>query len=184
LILIKARPVRSGLPVRPNPFCQGEIMMKTVANTERGRLRPRREMRFWPEDFDIMRDDIEQWMSERMRGLPGFAEPAGFPADMDMTETNGEIELAFDVPGFRKEDVELDIEPDRVIVRGRREAEKEKKSRNCIRMERAVGQFERSVKLPSEIDADKSAAELKDGVLRITLKKAVKSAPARRLEIK
>jgi HSP20 family protein len=184
LILINARPAETRLPVPANPFCQGEIMMKTVTNAERGRLRPRRDMKFWPDDFDVVRDDIEQWMSDRMRGLPGFAEPAGFPADMDMIETDGEIELAFDVPGFRKEDIELDIEPGRVTVRGRREAEKEKKSRSYIRMERVAGQFERSVKLPVEVDAEGAAAELKDGVLRITLKKAVKSAPARRIEIR
>ncbi|MGY6661039.1 MAG: Hsp20/alpha crystallin family protein [Glycocaulis sp.] len=156
--------------------------MKTVASPRR--TRARRELWRWPEDIETMRDDVEHWMSERMRAFPGLSDGSAFMAEMDMSETNGEIELAFDVPGFRKEDLELDIESDRVSVRGQRHSEKEKKGRNFLRLERVNGEMERSVRLPCEIDPEKSEAQLSDGVLTITLKKAVKSAPAHRVEIK
>lgn len=156
--------------------------MKSVANPRR--IRARRELWRWPEDIETMRDDVEHWMSERMRAFPGLSDSSALLAEMDMSETNGEIELAFDVPGFRKEDIELDIESDRVTVRGQRHSEKEKKGRNFLRVERLNGEMERSVRLPCDIDPEKSEAQLLDGVLTITLKKAVKSAPAHRVEIK
>lgn len=157
--------------------------MRTVA-TATNRARSKGQHRRWPDEIDAMREDIEQWMHERMRAFPGLADGSSFLADMDMVETNGEIELAFDVPGFRKEDIELEIEPERVTLRGQRQTEKERKGRNFLRVERLSGQLERSVRLPCEIDPERSEAELHDGVLVLTLKKAVKSAPARRLEIK
>lgn len=159
--------------------------MKAITNPDHGRRRSRRDVRLWPDDIDQMREDIEQWMTGRLRGFPGLREGGDpFWAEMDMIESNGEIELTFDVPGFRKEDIEIEVESDRVVVHGRRQAEEKTQGRNHLRVERHRGEFSRSVALPVDVDPGKASAELKDGVLRISLTKIEKAEPARRIAIK
>jgi HSP20 family protein len=70
-----------------------------------------------------------------------------------------------------------------LFLQGERKQEKEEKGKKFHRIERAYGRFERRLALPSEVDAQKVAADFKDGVLRVHLPKSVSAKP-KTIEVK
>jgi HSP20 family protein len=77
-----------------------------------------------------------------------------------------------EVPGVEKDQIQLTVADDHLMVRGETRKEKEEKKKNFYRQEIRYGAFQRTVPLPVEVDATKAKAELKNGVLRVTLPKS------------
>jgi HSP20 family protein len=102
---------------------------------------------------------------------------------IDIQETDGEYLLKADLPEVKKEDVQIEIHDGMLSVRGERRQEKEEKGKKFHRIERAYGQFERRLALPSEIDTQKVAAEFTDGVLKVHLPKSAAAKP-KTIEVK
>lgn len=103
----------------------------------------------------------------------------------DIREENDHFLIEADLPGFRKEDINLDINGDTLTISAQRNAEKEQKDDkgNYIRRERSWGSFARSFDI-SAVDAQNIKAAYTDGVLTLTLPKKTAVPPtARRLEI-
>ena len=103
----------------------------------------------------------------------------------DISEDEQAYILEADLPGFKKEDVHVDLEGDSLIIRAERKSESEEKdqSGSCIRRERCFGSFSRSFDI-SGVKSEEIKASLDNGVLRLTLPKKQASLPAsRRLEI-
>ncbi|OFW22869.1 MAG: heat-shock protein Hsp20 [Acidobacteria bacterium RIFCSPLOWO2_02_FULL_65_29] len=96
---------------------------------------------------------------------------------VDVQETDKEYLVKADLPEVKKEDVAVDIQDGMLSVRGERHQEKEEKGKKFHRIERAYGRFERRLALPSEVDAQKVAAEFKDGVLKVHLPKSATAQP-------
>ncbi|HYM11896.1 MAG TPA: Hsp20/alpha crystallin family protein [Bryobacterales bacterium] len=89
------------------------------------------------------------------------------------------------VPGLKKEELQLHLTGDRLTLRGETKHESEKKDRNYHTKEMRYGAFERTIPLPYEVAADKVKAELKDGVLRVTLPKSETARQrTRQIEVK
>jgi HSP20 family protein len=82
-----------------------------------------------------------------------------------------------DVPGVRKEDLQLSLHDDVLTLSGERKQEKEVKEGEVFRSERAYGRFQRAVSVPKPVDAAKVTAAYKDGVLTITLPKTDAAKP-------
>ena len=103
----------------------------------------------------------------------------------DITDTGDAFKLEADLPGFKKEDIHVDIADDRLTVSAERHSNYEDKDKkgNYLRCERSYGSYARSFDI-SGIDATGIKAAYADGVLRVTLPKQ-KEVPAssRRLEI-
>ena len=103
----------------------------------------------------------------------------------DITDNGDSYTLEADLPGFRKEDINVSIENDNLTITAERHSENEKKDKegNLIRSERSFGSFKRSFDIEG-INGDAITAAYTDGVLKLTLPKAKKEVPAaRRLEI-
>lgn len=96
---------------------------------------------------------------------------------VDVQETDGEYLIKADLPEVKKEDVRVELQDGMVCLRGERKQEKEEKGKKFHRIERAYGQFERRLALPSEVDPQKVAAEFKDGVLKVHLPKSPTAKP-------
>jgi HSP20 family protein len=96
---------------------------------------------------------------------------------VDIFETENSIVLKAELPGIDPKDVEVRIEDNTLYLKGERKFEKETKDENYHRVERSYGSFARSFSLPNSIDADKVAAEYKDGVLNLTLPKREEAKP-------
>jgi HSP20 family protein len=100
------------------------------------------------------------------------------PLHLEMTESDGDLTVLAEVPGFSAKDIEIKIEPRRLSIAGRREIKEEKTGRK-IRSEWCADQILRAVELPTEVDVTKVNATLKDGILVIDLPKAAHTKAAR-----
>lgn len=96
---------------------------------------------------------------------------------IDVQETDGEYLVKADLPEVKKEDVTVEMQNGMLSVRGERHQEKEEKGKKFHRIERAYGRFERRLAVPADVDAQKVAAEFKDGVLKVHLPKSAAAKP-------
>lgn len=90
---------------------------------------------------------------------------------VDIYQTADEIVIQSTVAGVQPEDLDIQITPESVTIRGTRQREEEVRDQDYFYQECYWGKFSRSVILPQEIDAEKAAASLKNGVLTIRLPK-------------
>ncbi len=104
----------------------------------------------------------------------------------DIKDNGGEYLLEADLPGFKKEDINVNLENNYLTISAERKAENEEKDKKgrYIRCERSYGSFTRSFDV-SDVDTDKITASYEDGVLKLTMPKKEKTLPtAKKLEIK
>jgi HSP20 family protein len=80
-----------------------------------------------------------------------------------------ELVLKIEVPGLKKEEIDLRVENNMLTIRGERRRESDVKDEQYHRVERSYGGFSRSFTLPNTVDTDKVKADYRDGVLTITL---------------
>jgi HSP20 family protein len=108
----------------------------------------------------------------------GWSAPA-----VDMYQTDDEVVVRAALPGFKADDVQINVTGDVLTLRGELKHEEEKtsssqgKERAWHIREHRWGSFERSIALPTEVTADKAVADFEDGVLTITLPKAEEVKP-------
>jgi HSP20 family protein len=100
------------------------------------------------------------------------SEMAALEPNVNVFEDGDNIVVEAQVPGLKKENLQLDLSGDRLSLRGEVKEESEKKERNYHMKEMRYGSFERTIPLPYEVTAEKAKAELKDGMLRVTLPKS------------
>jgi HSP20 family protein len=98
---------------------------------------------------------------------------------MDLVETGDELVLRADLPGLDRDDVKIEIKDGTLTVSGERRAEHEERSEGYYRVERASGNFSRSLSLPRGVDADAVAAEFDRGVLEVRIPKPEERKPHR-----
>jgi HSP20 family protein len=97
----------------------------------------------------------------------------------DIYETDSEYHIAIDVPGVNRDAVEIDVDENRLLVKGVRKLEESMKHRT----ERPFGKFLRAFTVPGSVDQTRIGAEYKDGVLQLRLPKR-KEPKAQKVEIK
>ncbi|HPE64023.1 MAG TPA: Hsp20/alpha crystallin family protein [Methanothrix sp.] len=130
------------------------------------------ESRYMPEIRrvqDKMNQLIEDFMAESPV-VPGAFRDVMKPL-ADVLETDEEVVVKMDLPGMEKGEIEITVAEDVLEVKAERKVEKEETKEDFYRKERSYSKFERSLKLPAEVKADESKANLKDGVLEIHLPK-------------
>ncbi len=114
-----------------------------------------------------------------------FWEPdAGdFKPSVDIKETDDQLLVNAEVPGLAPEDLEVTLTGDVLTIKGEKRQESEREESGYHLVERRYGSFQRSFKLPAEVDREKLKASHRDGVLTVTLPKAAKPAPTQ-VEVK
>lgn len=130
---------------------------------------------------------IDELFNEFSKGffVRPFAVPEGAEPKMklDVKEDEKAYTVRADVPGVKKEDIQVDIDANAITVRAEMKQEKEeKKDEKVIYSERSYGMVSRSFSLPAEVDPSGAKAEYKDGVLNLVLPKKA-GAQARRLSV-
>ncbi|HTK28704.1 MAG TPA: Hsp20/alpha crystallin family protein [Vicinamibacterales bacterium] len=132
--------------------------------------------------WDPLRDLLA--LHEQIGQLVGTDAP-GWTPPVDLYETPAEFVLVAELPGLTREQVDIQAEDNRVMIRGAREGSPASNHPCCEqyhRVERGHGRFSRAFQLPEAVDVDAITAELKDGLLTITLPKAA-SRHARRIDV-
>ncbi len=105
-----------------------------------------------------------------------------FAPVVDVYETDQELVVKAELPGVKKENVEVSIRDNTLYIRGEKKEEKEEKTEAYHRVERVYGRFERVLPLPTDVKVESAKAEFKDGVLEIRIPKA-EGAKERKIEI-
>ena len=90
---------------------------------------------------------------------------------VDIYETDDDIIVAAEVPGIKREDIDVTVVGDKLILRGSRSSERDSDDEQFHRMERQYGSFYRAFNLSQAIEPDAISAKLAQGVLQVTLPK-------------
>jgi len=101
---------------------------------------------------------------------------------IEMEDTENEIIIKAMIPGVSKENVDVIVDDDRIILKGEYKQEKKEEKSNIVYSEISYGRFERVIPLPEGIDPEKAKAKFDNGMLIITLPKTSKKL-GRKLEI-
>lgn len=92
---------------------------------------------------------------------------------VDLEDRGKDYRLTVDLPGFKKEDIEVEVQDDSVMIRAQKAMAEEEKKKNYIRQERVSQAFYRRMPLPEMIKSEQAKANLTNGILEITLPKKV-----------
>ena len=133
------------------------------------RWEPAREMMTLREAMDRLFDDA---FTRPLSIRDGWSSPA-----IDMYQTDEEIVVKASLPGFKADDVQINITGDVLTIRGELKHEEEQKEKAWHMREQRWGSFERSVALPTNVVADRANADFENGILTITLPKAEEAKP-------
>ena len=108
-----------------------------------------------------------------------------FQPRIDVTDEGDALRIVAELPGMTRDDVELEVVDDMLIVSGDKRFESSSEEQGCYRVERSFGHFQRAVPLPAGVDLDRAEARFENGVLTLRVPKAAgEPAPKRRIEIK
>lgn len=148
----------------------------------------RRPLELW-EPFREMRtlQDRVNRLFESAFGYPVRTETPllreGWLPPVDIHEDSNNIYLKAELPGIKKEELNIAVEGDTLTIKGEKKHESEVKEEQFHVMERTYGSFSRSFSLPTNVDSSNVRADYKDGVLTLTLPKKEESKP-KKIEVK
>jgi HSP20 family protein len=101
---------------------------------------------------------------------------SGWTPALDLYQNNDNVIAVVELPGMRKEDIEISLHDGTLTISGERKMETQEGDK-AERSERYVGKFRRSITLPTRVDANNVSATYKDGILTVTLPKAEEAKP-------
>lgn len=90
---------------------------------------------------------------------------------IDLLDEGERVRVIADLPGFKKDDIEVFVENGDLVIRAERKEEIEEKDVNYLRRERRFGRVYRRITLPSDVDMEKIKASYNNGILEITIPK-------------
>jgi len=139
----------------------------------RGDLEP--WTRPWPH-WRRLFDDFLGWNLTPDWGRWGFSRTPS----IDLYETEDDVVVEAEVPGFNPEDITVQVGPQGLYLRGKREEQGDIRKDDYYLRERQFGEFSRTVSFPAPVQPDKARAAFKDGILRITCPKRVSESDGMR----
>ena len=133
------------------------------------------------EPFRIMRHFF-RWDPYQDLGFPESALNTFMPS-FDVEETEDAYQFIADLPGIRREDLDIQLAGNRLTIGGTRDATSTREQGKVYTQERSYGAFTRTFALPEEVESGKVVAELRDGVLRLMVPKSPEVRP-QKIDIK
>ncbi len=134
-------------------------------------------------DLVQLRDDIGRWFGGTEKEGKLEKKSATWSPDVDIKESETDITLKADLPGMKKEDIEVSLDNDVLSIKGERKFEKEEKGKDFVRVERSYGSFYRSFTVGIPVKEDEIKASYKEGVLEVVIPKA-EVKKAKKVEVK
>lgn len=123
-------------------------------------------------------ENMNRQLSRLLEDTQGVTSETGqWMPIVDIRETDDALLVQAELPGIDKKDIQLEVRDGVLTISGERRYEKDVKEENVHRVERAYGKFSRSFSLPSNVDADKVDATMKNGVLEVRLPKRESAKP-------
>ena len=141
-------------------------------------------------EIDRLFDDFgagrwRQPLSRRVHSLfPASSEWALQPAT-ELVECDSEYRITAELPGMTAENVDIKMSDGTITIRGEKSEEKKEEKEDYLVSERRYGEFQRTLSLPSGVDADAVSADFANGVLTVTLPKTPEAKQKeRKVEVK
>jgi len=126
--------------------------------------------------------DLNRYFNDMQSWWEGTGELGAWSPDVNVYDKENEIVVEAEMPGMKKEDIDVSVQDHTLTLSGERKEETETKDKHFYRRERVEGSFLRSIGLPTNVDSAKIDASYKDGVLTLTIPKA-EEAKTKRVEI-
>jgi HSP20 family protein len=123
-----------------------------------------------------LREQIDRLFDQPLNAPQHFWLGGGWPT-VDLYEDRDKLIARVEVPGVKKEHIDISLHDGVLSVSGERKADENYENAQTHRSERFVGRFQRSLTLPVAVQVDKTTASYKDGVLTITLPRAEEAKP-------
>ena len=144
-----------------------------VKKESKGLMRPER-------GFFSPFEEMERWFEEAFR-RPFFA-PSWMPRfkfpeigemypTVDIFEDGNDVVVKAELPGMKKDDIEVNISDDVITISGEKKTEEKVEKKDYYQLERSFGSFTRTLQLPAETQTDKARASFKDGILEVRIPK-------------
>lgn len=132
---------------------------------------PYRELTSFADRFNRAVGSLGTRERDEEMGLGAWMPP------VDITEDKDKVTVTAELPGFKEDEVQIQLEGNLLTIRGERRFEQEKEGKNYHRIERAYGQFIRSFTLPNNVDRENIRARFTDGLLVIEMPKREDARP-------
>lgn len=135
--------------------------------------------------FEIMRRQMntlfDSFFDENaIEGWGGFDD---LTPRMDVMETEKDIRITAEIPGMNEKDISVDLDQNVLTIRGEKKREHEEKESDYYHVERSYGTFQRSLRLPQNVDEDAISANYKNGVLNLVIPKNEKEKSSKKITI-
>jgi HSP20 family protein len=130
-----------------------------------------------------LREEINRLFEAPFGGLPRTADFfRGWAPALDLREDKDNLVATLELPGLKKDDIDVTVHEGILSVAGERKQEKEHNEAETYRSERFYGRFQRTVSLPKPVKGEAVKAAYKDGILTVTLPKTEEAKP-RQIEV-
>lgn len=134
----------------------------------------------WPSfgRLSDLRDEIDRLFESPLSELTRTSQLlSGWTPALDVYEDKDNFVVKAELPGLKKEDIEVSLHDGSLSISGERKTESKHEEGEVYRAERFFGRFQRTVTVPTAVAADKVKAAYNDGVLTITLPKTEEAKP-------
>ena len=138
----------------------------------------------WPplDQFSTLRNEINRLFDNPLADFDGSEAFNTWAPALDLYENKDNLVVTAELPGMKKEDIDISLHEDNLVIAGERKEEKQYGENEPQRAERFYGRFKRTIALPKKVDVGAIKANYKDGILTVTLPKAPEAKP-RQIEI-
>ncbi len=125
-----------------------------------------------------LRDEIDRLFEAPLSELARTSQLlSGWTPALDVYEDKDNVYVRAELPGMKKEDIDLSLHDGTLSISGERKSEETHKDAEVYRAERFFGRFQRTVALPTSVNGNKVKAQYQDGILTVTLAKAEEAKP-------
>ena len=170
--LASPQPIEKSIPVQAVPSSSTSVrMVEPLSIAERiEQIRAsieRRAFELFMDDGAANGRDLDHWIQAEMEML--------HPMHLSVAESKDALTVKAELPGFKANEIQVNLEPRRLTISGKRESSGSEKNGKTIYHEHCSSETLRSLDLMSDVDASKMTATLKDGVLEVVMPKVVEA---------
>ena len=131
---------------------------------------------YYTHPLNNLKQDFDQLfgvlMSDEANLLAKLTDYGDFLPKVNISETDKEYQIHFEIPGVDKKDLEVTLNQDSLVVKGEKKEELNIEKKHFHRIESHYGTYYREIKLPANIDEKSLKANFKNGILLVTISKA------------
>ena len=143
---------------------------------------------FWPLSWSSVDKAFDNFRREFEKSFASFpALPTSLPSlksiSCDIVDEGDKYLIKSEMPGVKKDEINLNVSDNSIEISAQHKEEEEEKKKNYLRKERSEVLYYRTLPLPEKVLSDKTQAKLTDGILSITIPKAVPTPKPKKTSI-